>query len=82
MPERYRIDPELCIDCEACVPECPLTAISGPPFSINPEICNACGACPGVCPTEAIEAFDYTPPEPPDPPKVSGLSLSLGLNVK
>jgi ferredoxin len=82
MATRFRIDPETCVSCEACVPECPLGAISGPPFSINPEICNACGACSPVCPTEAISEFEWTPPEPPGPAKSNGLSLSLGLKIQ
>lgn len=79
MATKYRIVPGDCISCEACVPECPLAAISGTPLSITAELCNGCGACAGVCPVEAIESFD----EPPlGPGKSNGLSLSLGLKVQ
>ncbi len=79
MATKYRIVPDLCISCEACVPECAQAAISGPPFSINPEICDGCGACAPVCPVEAIESFESVPP---GPAKSNGLSLSLGLKVQ
>ncbi len=82
MATKYRIVPDLCISCEACVPECAQAAISGSPLSIDPELCNACGACSGVCPVEAIESFEWTPPEPPGPAKSNGLSLSIGLKVQ
>src|SRR5215218_9246957 len=33
------IDPEVCIDCEACIPECPVVAIwLGPSFSGDTEV--------------------------------------------
>lgn len=51
---------EECINCGACVPECPNEAISegGDVFVIDPERCTECvgfhekEACQGVCPAE------------------------------
>jgi ferredoxin len=44
-----------CVECGACVPECPEEAISeGEPYVIDPELCSDCGTCAEVCPTEAI----------------------------
>jgi ferredoxin len=47
---------EECINCGACIDECPVEAISqGDEISvIDPEKCTDCGACVEVCPTEAI----------------------------
>ena len=47
-----------CISCGACVPECPVEAISegDDKYKIDPEACTDCGACVEVCPTEAISA--------------------------
>ncbi|MBK8693862.1 MAG: YfhL family 4Fe-4S dicluster ferredoxin [Deltaproteobacteria bacterium] len=51
---------EECINCGACVPECPNEAIAegGDVFVIDPERCTECvgfhekEACQGVCPAE------------------------------
>ena len=44
-----------CISCGACIPECPVDAISvGDIYVVDPTLCNDCGACVEVCPTEAI----------------------------
>ncbi len=44
-----------CVECGACIPECPEEAISeGEPYVIDPELCTDCGTCVEVCPTEAI----------------------------
>ncbi|MCL2235139.1 MAG: 4Fe-4S binding protein [Defluviitaleaceae bacterium] len=46
-----------CITCGACLPECPVSAISeGEPFNIDPDMCIDCNACAVVCPTDAIES--------------------------
>ena len=55
MATRFRIDRELCIECGACIPECPLGAISEDPYFINPEICDGCGTCPAACPVDHDE---------------------------
>ncbi|MCP3893139.1 MAG: DUF362 domain-containing protein, partial [Bacteroides sp.] len=47
--------PEKCIQCGACVRECPGGAISLEPLAIDPEKCIGCGRCIGVCP---VRAFD------------------------
>ncbi|MCD4733310.1 4Fe-4S binding protein [bacterium] len=44
-----------CVACGACMPECPVEAISeGEPYVIDADLCTDCGACVEVCPTEAI----------------------------
>lgn len=46
-----------CIACGACLPECPVDAISeGDKYSIDPDTCIDCGACVPACPVGAIEA--------------------------
>lgn len=50
----YKINEE-CISCGACVPECPVDAITAGEsiYVIDPEKCISCGACAGVCPVGA-----------------------------
>lgn len=51
-----------CINCAACEPECPNSAISGTgeTFIIDPNLCDECAAtggdsqCTAVCPVDAI----------------------------
>ncbi|MGM0421428.1 MAG: NADH-quinone oxidoreductase subunit NuoF [Bacillota bacterium] len=53
----YRIDPEICIGCTACVDECPVDVISGERnevHSIDEKNCISCGACAKICPVDAI----------------------------
>lgn len=46
-----------CIACGACLPECPVDAISeGDKYSIDADTCIDCGACVPACPVGAIEA--------------------------
>ena len=48
----YRIDPQLCKGCTACLKKCPTEAIFGSrknPHYIDPEKCIGCGACLDVC---------------------------------
>lgn len=50
---------DTCISCGACVPECPVEAITeGDTFyEINEDLCIDCGACASACPVEApVEA--------------------------
>lgn len=44
-----------CISCGACVPECPVDAISEGDtiYVIDADLCIDCGACASVCPVEA-----------------------------
>jgi len=45
-----------CVDCGACVSECPVDAISETDgkFVVDAELCVSCGACAGVCPVSAL----------------------------
>lgn len=55
------IDKEKCISCGACLPVCPVNAITFDENSkaqIDPEICIKCHVCEGVCPVYAIEIED------------------------
>jgi ferredoxin len=47
---------EECINCGACIDECPEEAISeGDEICvIDPEKCTDCGSCVEVCPVDAI----------------------------
>jgi ferredoxin len=43
-----------CIECGACLSECPVDAIEeGSPYTIN-DACIDCGNCAEVCPVDAI----------------------------
>ena len=45
---------ETCISCGACLPECPVEAISeGEPYTVDGEKCIDCGACASACPVDA-----------------------------
>ena len=54
------VDPEECVGCENCVPECPVEAISmvDDIAVIDQETCTQCETCVEVCPTEAIKVKD------------------------
>lgn len=47
-------NPNACINCGICVPECPGDAISLDPVVIDPEKCIGCGTCIGICPTSVF----------------------------
>ncbi len=52
----YEISEEKCVGCGACVPVCPVDAITqeGDKYKIDADLCVDCGACAGECPSEAI----------------------------
>lgn len=53
----YRIDPEACRGCTACVRKCPTEAIFGSkknPHYIDPDKCIGCGSCLDVCKLGAV----------------------------
>ena len=52
-----KVDPEECVGCETCVPECPVEAISmqGDLAVIDQGTCNQCKTCVETCPVEAIK---------------------------
>jgi len=46
-----------CIACGACLPNCPVEAISeGDIYVIDADLCTDCGACVESCPVDAISA--------------------------
>ncbi|MBC8477856.1 MAG: 4Fe-4S binding protein, partial [Dehalococcoidia bacterium] len=57
-----KIDPELCIVCEACLPYCPMAAIimKDDMAVIDEDECVDCNVClkSGVCP---VDAFVFEP---------------------
>lgn len=60
-PESQALEPELfyrdasCIHCEACVPICPVQALSrANPGFVDRDTCIKCGKCAEVCPTDAL----------------------------
>jgi len=57
-PVDYRIEPDLCVACLACVRICPsdAVAVSAEHVSIVDEACTRCGVCLPTCPHEAIRA--------------------------
>jgi len=52
----YKVNKEVCVNCGACEPVCPVQAISevGEKRNIDASKCIDCGACAGTCPVSAI----------------------------
>jgi NADH-quinone oxidoreductase subunit F len=53
----YKIDPDACEGCGACLKACPHDAITGQakqPHAIDAALCTKCGICKDVCKFEAI----------------------------
>ena len=53
----YRIDPDVCNGCMACLKVCPMEAISGAKkevHTLDPNTCIKCGTCREVCKPKAI----------------------------
>jgi diguanylate cyclase (GGDEF)-like protein len=55
----FRIDPDLCVACLACVRVCPADAVAveGQHVRIVDEACTRCGLCLPACPHDAIAAL-------------------------
>ena len=55
----FRIDPDLCVACLACVRVCPADAVAveGSQVRIVDEACTRCGLCLPACPHDAIVAM-------------------------
>lgn len=54
----YKINPDVCVNCGACEPACPVAAISEADGKrvIDAAKCIDCGSCAGACPVSAISA--------------------------
>ena len=59
------IDPDECIDCGACEPACPVSAIAFRPIPdgrflplVDETACTGCGACVAPCPVEAVAVIE------------------------
>ncbi|MDI6805045.1 MAG: 4Fe-4S binding protein [Candidatus Bathyarchaeia archaeon] len=61
-PEKAFVITDLCNGCKACVPICPVNAITmqEDKAKIDPFQCIGCGACIPVCPQEAIDFKNST----------------------
>src|SRR2546429_5315673 len=57
-PVDFRIKPDSCVACMACVRACPADAVAveGAIVRIVDEACTRCGVCLPACPHDAIEA--------------------------
>ncbi len=53
-----KVNPEICIGCGACIPVCPVDAITlaNGKATIDQETCIQCLACLSECPVEAISS--------------------------
>lgn len=51
-----KVDSDSCAGCEACVDECPVSAISlnDEIATVDESLCTECGVCVDICPTGAI----------------------------
>ena len=54
--DKAQIDPQLCVQCDACRQNCRFDAIiAGESYQVNPYACEGCGVCAYVCPAQAIK---------------------------
>src|SRR3989442_13582525 len=62
----FRIKPDSCVACMACVRVCPADAVAveGAIVRIVDEACTRCGLCLPAGPHDAIEALGDVPPSP------------------
>ncbi len=77
MAIRYRITSG-CESCGACLPVCPLGAITEEPYAINEYVCNGCGDCADACPYEAIESYEWVAPVMP----ICLLPMTMTMTLK
>ncbi len=56
------VNPELCVNCDACVISCAFNAIEASPFGLPKIIeanCKGCGVCASECPMGAMQLKQY-----------------------
>ena len=55
-----KVNADLCVGCETCVPVCPVEAISmnDDKAVIDQDICTGCESCVSECPVDAIKNED------------------------
>ncbi len=53
---RPQADPDLCTACEACIEQCPVSALSmnGDIPEVDADTCIICFCCQEICPEKAI----------------------------
>ncbi|HTT45664.1 MAG TPA: CoB--CoM heterodisulfide reductase iron-sulfur subunit A family protein [Thermoplasmata archaeon] len=61
-----RVDPTLCVWCDACLKACPYGAIDSVDYGekkvaeVNPVLCKGEGGCVPACPKQAVSVLGYT----------------------
>ncbi len=61
-----KVDPNLCVWCDACLKACPYGAIDSVSYGekqvaeVNPILCKGEGGCVPVCPKQAVAVQGYT----------------------
>lgn len=63
-PMISRIDPDICVGCQACIGLCAYSAIEFNEFEgiseVNDALCKGCGSCAGHCPSGAAKIKHFT----------------------
>jgi len=79
---QFKINPDLCTGCAACLEKCPNGAI----FMVNGRaqidetLCSGCGVCVTACPRQAIfEAQPRVQPKPQPPQIISPAPAESGF---
>jgi len=72
------LDPNLCIECRACIVRCPMGAITEGKlnFEVNKDRCIGCGLCIPTCPQRAL-SFQPKPMIEPVPKNI----LEMRMNI-
>jgi len=79
---QYKINPDLCTGCAACLEKCPNGAIFlvNGCAQINENLCSGCGVCTTACARQAIsEALPVVQPKPQVPQVTSPAPAESGF---